>query len=1064
MKKIAFSILCAIMAAMSSLAGNISRFEYFGASNGLKQSSVYSIACDTDGFLWLGTQEGICRFDGKDFRRFALDAIGETTSSSRRVTKIMADKHRHLWLWTYDGQIRCFDQLTGETSALPEERDDVMAFAQYNDDIFIVATQKSGLHILRYDTSSHRYEKETLPNVRANALHIDNDGNLWATSSDKIILAPKGQMPHKGEVEPIIMEPKATLCGGICESRGKVIFGTNGRELILWNKVSNTQERMRLPQTTSGKVTLLSKVYGRGTVIGTQDAHLYFMTRQGDFKEIEYHGKGHDRAERAFVDHHDQVWITTLDKGVTRYDVTTGQSRYYHLSPSHIEALLDLERPVFYEDFNDDLWIGLCGGGLLRYNRAEDRFESWLNDLKDSRSLPSNVVLCMTEDNMGDLWIGTGPYKGGLVKATRANKAFSGVKPKAHALTFSENTVRSLTTDRLGRLWIGTRDGTIRAHDNDGHTLAEMAAIRLTDGTVKRATAYSLMVSHDNKLWVATKGDGVFVSEKEIGKDVNDMRFVAISQAAHWTSRRTHEIDLAYSLAEDDNGNVWVATYGGGVARISKDGDNITACVLTHQNSGLADNKARYVVKSANGDILIGSLGGADVVRASETSKATPSISPLWTGADVCHITEATGGYLCLSSIGQGLIVLSVEGQDTTRHILTRQDGLCDNSVYGTATDKNADLWVITENGVNKIDRRRKTIESFNLADGLPFANFSEAAISPQKDGTVIAGGRDGYMLIRPQEMAQTRHDGATMLTDLWVNGTRALPAQGGILEQDIAYTRRVTLRHDQNNVMVRFATMDLSDPTRASFSYMLDGLETEWTNCGNFNYAMFCNLPPGDYDLKIRHLTFDGRWSDDVKTLGLTILAPWWLSWWAKLTYVMALLCAVVIAIVVWHRISLYRRLLLDMEDLVCAPPSLYTPQLKMRGEGMATNNEDENKASKATETKQAATANRDEAFISEMLKYAEDNYNQNLSIEQFAEHFNMSRTVFYNRVKALTGKGPLEVVRQVKFKIAANMLRKGYNVSEAAMEIGYSDVKYFSRLFKKIFGYTPSKEKSNG
>lgn len=1067
MKKIAFSILCAIMAAMSSLAGNISRFEYFGASNGLKQSSVYSIACDTDGFLWLGTQEGICRFDGKDFRRFALDAIGETTSSSRRVTKIMADKHRHLWLWTYDGQIRCFDQLTGETSALPEERDDVMAFAQYNDDIFIVATQKSGLHILRYDTSSHRYEKETLPNVRANALHIDNDGNLWATSSDKIILAPKGQMPHKGEVEPIIMEPKATLCGGICESRGKVIFGTNGRELILWNKVSNTQERMRLPQTTSGKVTLLSKVYGRGTVIGTQDAHLYFMTRQGDFKEIEYHGKGHDRAERAFVDHHDQVWITTRGKGVTRYDVASGQSRFYHLSPSHIEAVLDFERPVFYEDFNDELWIGLCGGGLLRYNRDEDKFESWLNDLKDSKSIPSNVVLCMTEDNMGNLWIGTGPYEGGLVKAIRTNKAFVGIKPQADAVTFGENTVRSLATDKLGRLWVGTRGGAIRAFDSHGRIIGEMAAIRLTDGTIRHATAYSLMASQDGRLWVATKGDGVFVSEKSICADnisVNDLRFVALSQVAHWKGARTPGVDLAYSLTEDGNGNIWVATYGGGIVRISGMGENITAEAFTSQSSGLADNRARYVARSRNGDILIGTLGGANVIRASETLKAAPSITPLGTTTDVCHIMETQEGNLCFSSIGQGLIVMSIDGQDTTLHTLTRQDGLCDNSVYGTAMDFHGDLWVITENGVNRIDRRRKTIESFNLTDGLPFCNFSEATILPQEDGTVIAGGRDGFLRISPKDILQTRHDETTMLTDLWVNGGHAHPEHNGILEQDIAYTRHVTLRHDQNNVTVRFATMDLSDPIRASFSYVLDGLETKWTNCGNFDYAMFCNLQPGDYALKIRHLTFDGRWSDDVKTLGLTILPPWWLSWWAKLTYLVALLCAVAIVIVVWHRVSLYRRLLLDMEDLVCAPPSLYTPQLKMYGEGMAANADDENEATKATEAKQAATANRDEAFISEMLKYAEDNYNQNLSIEQFAEHFNMSRTVFYNRVKALTGKGPLEVVRQVKFKIAANMLRKGYNVSEAAMEIGYSDVKYFSRLFKKIFGYTPSKEKSNG
>ena len=99
----------------------------------------------------------------------------------------------------------------------------------------------------------------------------------------------------------------------------------------------------------------------------------------------------------------------------------------------------------------------------------------------------------------------------------------------------------------------------------------------------------------------------------------------------------------------------------------------------------------------------------------------------------------------------------------------------------------------------------------------------------------------------------------------------------------------------------------------------------------------------------------------------------------------------------------------------------------------------------------------------MADLIKFAEDNYRENLSIEQIAEHFNMSRTVFFNKVKTLTGKGPLDVVRQVKFRIAANLLRNGHNVSEAAMEIGYSDVKYFSKLFKSFFGHTPSKEKEN-
>ena len=69
------------------------------------------------------------------------------------------------------------------------------------------------------------------------------------------------------------------------------------------------------------------------------------------------------------------------------------------------------------------------------------------------------------------------------------------------------------------------------------------------------------------------------------------------------------------------------------------------------------------------------------------------------------------------------------------------------------------------------------------------------------------------------------------------------------------------------------------------------------------------------------------------------------------------------------------------------------------------------------------------------------------------------VSRTVFYNKVKGLTGLSPVEFVRQLKLKIAAHLLTQGYNVSEAAIKVGFSDARYFSRQFKALFGYLPSK-----
>ncbi|WP_051536322.1 response regulator transcription factor [Marinilabilia salmonicolor] len=102
-----------------------------------------------------------------------------------------------------------------------------------------------------------------------------------------------------------------------------------------------------------------------------------------------------------------------------------------------------------------------------------------------------------------------------------------------------------------------------------------------------------------------------------------------------------------------------------------------------------------------------------------------------------------------------------------------------------------------------------------------------------------------------------------------------------------------------------------------------------------------------------------------------------------------------------------------------------------------------------------------KDEEFLQQLVTFIQDNYSNEFSIEELAEQMCVSRTVFYNKVKGLTGMSPVEFVRQMKLKIAAQLLEKGYNVSEVSFRIGFNDVKYFSKQFKNLFGYPPSRHK---
>lgn len=116
-----------------------------------------------------------------------------------------------------------------------------------------------------------------------------------------------------------------------------------------------------------------------------------------------------------------------------------------------------------------------------------------------------------------------------------------------------------------------------------------------------------------------------------------------------------------------------------------------------------------------------------------------------------------------------------------------------------------------------------------------------------------------------------------------------------------------------------------------------------------------------------------------------------------------------------------------------------------------------------KKTETDLPKVNSKDEYFLRKLVLYIEENQSKDFSIDTLAEHGNVSRTVFYNKIKGLTGSSPIEFVRKIKLNIALHLLENGYNVSEAAFKTGFSDVKYFSRLFKVQFGYSPSKHRSD-
>ena len=151
------------------------------------------------------------------------------------------------------------------------------------------------------------------------------------------------------------------------------------------------------------------------------------------WKKIKFHSRN---MEAIYEDNNGNIWLTAKEFGATRLDIKNLNSKYYELTPVEIKPLTDLERPQFFEDSKENLWIGLHGSGLALFNREKDQFEFFRNDPKDPNTISSNFVHCIAEDKSGKLWIGTGQVLGGIEKVYLKTRRLSITSLKKTVQTF----------------------------------------------------------------------------------------------------------------------------------------------------------------------------------------------------------------------------------------------------------------------------------------------------------------------------------------------------------------------------------------------------------------------------------------------------------------------------------------------------------------------------------------------------------------------------------------------------------------------------------------------------
>ena len=581
------------------------RTQRISSADGLAQSSVYALLQDSQGFVWLGCQDGLQRYDGYRFESYRPDPFNAESLSHGMVQALLEDAAGDLWVGTFGG----LDQLDAESDQFlghgpsTGPRWNITALAEDDRGFIWAGTLGAGLIKLPPDRLSpvifDTRSRPALPSDQVQALHLGPDGSLWVGFKDAGLV----RLSAEGDVESIF--------SGSSPGARSVRSMTSDRSGRLWVGLEGS---------------------GLARIDAPGQPPIFFRHDPNNPKSL-----SHDHVEVLLADSSDRLWVGTRAGLDLWQEDVDGFGHFKHraedpnsLANNHVRALM--------EDQSGLIWVGSAIGGVTiintrsRFTTVRSRFDG-TGQVVDN-SLPSNVVRAFLQDRRGHLWVATDG--GGVVKKSPESDRFEVPTRLGGAELggpFPEARVWSIFEDRDDRLWIGGDDALYRTAA-DGTAEGQLEVFRHKPGspeTLGPGSIRSMVQDEAGRVWIALFGGGL--SRQSRGEE----RF------EHYRHDSDHPFnlvsDLTLFLFKDQRSQLWIGT-ADGLSRRTADGRFHTYRHDPSDRTSLLGDIVRHIYQDRLGNLWVGTDAGLNRLPADRVL-APPVTSTNNRG--FTHFTEADG-------------------------------------------------------------------------------------------------------------------------------------------------------------------------------------------------------------------------------------------------------------------------------------------------------------------------------------------------------------------------------------------------------------------------------------
>ena len=607
---------------------NSTVFQKIDQQNGLSNSRITGIIKEKNGFIWIGTQNGLNRFDGHSFKVYQKR---NSKIGSNDISDIILDSKNRIWLATLDGGLNFYDRekddfIVYKNNIKNSNSNHINTILEDENETIWLATELGLVHFNPQDNTFENYDDTILKNLNITSLYLSKKGDLWiGTFGQGLFVLEK--LTQK--IKKITLENNRKIDFiNVFEALNpdNLLIGTKGNGLLIFDLQTNVlnsffKENNAVAKKNTAIIRSLKTDSNGNLWIGTDGFGLYKIQHPNSSQpsisnymyspQLKSSLSGNAVYEITEIDKN-SIWIGTAWNGINiigldnenefLYSDFLGLNPFPVLSVHKTKDLLvfgtdgnglsafDLKKNKKYPIENNEivkyvqhisshqkkLWFGTFSNGLIKYDIEKKKYKQFLNSKDNQKSLSFNDVRDLIFDDYNNIWVAT--WGGGL-------NCFDTKKEEFISYQFKEDDTNSLSNNNIvsiekdeHKIWIATYGGGLNMFDNDTEKFKHFNFLENKLTTISSNFVFSLLKDSKNYLWIGTSGSGICRMNL---KDFSIERFEA------------YKYSTVTSIVEDENKDIWFGTKKGILKFNSKTKTIVKSQALSgdfHINSSFKDN------------------------------------------------------------------------------------------------------------------------------------------------------------------------------------------------------------------------------------------------------------------------------------------------------------------------------------------------------------------------------------------------------------------------------------------------------------------------------------------